>query len=169
MARIYRYVGAEELRGFLSERQNVRQPQDVRDWIRRTGQSLERGNVTVTFIVDTLGSLWIADRHSEHIACAAGQSVFSAGEMTFGVTGDEIYITAVSNQSLGYCPEPESWPAVAAALESAGISAPPYFTDAFLIRVCENCGMKNIVKDGVYECGVCGNALPIAWNIEPSS
>jgi len=164
MNRRYQYIGPDELRGASSERHSISRPQDVLNWIADTQQTLEHGSVIATFIVDTDGQLWVADRRSEHVACAAGQPVLSAGEMMFEVEGRSVSVTAVSNQSLGYCPEPTSWPAVAAALENSGLPAPDFFTSAFDLRRCEACGTKNVVKDGVFECGVCGSALPDVWN-----
>ncbi len=166
MDRIYHYIGPNELRELRSERHSITQPADVLDWIARTKQALEQGSVTATFIVDTNGQLWVADRRSEHVACAAGQPVLSAGEMTFEVEGGQVSVMAVSNQSLGYCPEPTSWPAVAAALENGGLPAPAFFTSAFILRRCEKCGTKNVVKDSIFECGVCGSSMPRTWNFE---
>lgn len=166
MDRIHHYIGPDELRQLSSERHSVTRSSDVLDWIARTKQTLEHGSVTATFIVDTGGQLWVADRRSEHVACAAGQPVLSAGEMTFDVEGSQVSVAAVSNQSLGYCPEPASWPAVAAALENSGLPAPEFFTSAYVLRQCESCGTKNIVKDGIFECGVCGSSLPRTWNFE---
>jgi len=62
----------------------------------------------VTFVIDQSGTLLVADRQSEHVACAGRQPVLSAGEMTFLVSGKVVEMAEVSNQSTGYCPEPES-------------------------------------------------------------
>ncbi len=164
MHTLYRYVGPPELRGSVSERRRVQSPQDVKDWIAQTGQRPKHSAITATFVVDAAGQLWIADRRSEHVACAAGGPVQSAGEMTFSMDGKHISVTGVSNQSLGYCPEPSSWPAVAEALGRSGLPHPPSFTTAYIIRRCEACEAKNIVKDGIYECGVCQSRLPPEWN-----
>lgn len=164
ISRAYDYIGPDALRGSQSERHHIQQPQDVKDWMAQTGQCPRYGMVVVTFIVDTGGQLWIADRHSEHVACAIGQPVLSAGEMTFAIEGKSVAVTEVSNQSLGYCPEPASWPAVSAALKGSGLSPPLYFTSAYTMRICEICKAKNIIKDDVYECGVCQSVLPIVWN-----
>ncbi len=67
--------------------------------------------------------------------------------------------------STGYCPEPESWPAVAAALDKAGIRHPNKFTRAFLFRRCENCKQTNIVKEDNFTCAVCGTELNKEWNL----
>ncbi|BDI31679.1 hypothetical protein CCAX7_37300 [Capsulimonas corticalis] len=168
MQRSYRYIGSEDLANFRSERQCVLQPQDVLSWIGKTAQRLENHTIVATFVIDVAGALWIADRRSEHVACAAGRRVLSAGEMTFAVDHKDVSVTEVTNQSLGYCPEPESWPAVADALARAGIPSPTGFTCAYTIRLCETCGTKNIIKDGVYECGVCESVLSAEWNLDPS-
>ncbi len=118
----------------------------------------------MTFIIDVEGWLWIADRHSEHYACAAGGDVLSAGEMTFELQTGTISAVEITNQSLGYCPEPESWPSVENALNRAGISHPGGFTTAFIFRRCESCGAKNLVKDDWYCCALCGSELPRHWN-----
>jgi hypothetical protein len=73
-----------------------------------------------TFVIDLNGDLLVADRRSEHVACAGGGPVLSAGEMFFLVEEDRVEVTDVSNQSTGYCPEPSSWPGVAAALDRIG-------------------------------------------------
>jgi hypothetical protein len=92
--------------------------------------------------------------------------VKSAGEMTFGVTGEQVAVAAVSNQSTGYCPEPVSWPAVEAALRSAGLVPPAGFTLACVFRRCVACGTKNLVKNGEFECGVCSADLPVEYNCQ---
>jgi hypothetical protein len=78
----------------------------------------------VTFVVDEQGSLLVADRRSEHVACSGGRPVLSAGEMFFSVSDVGIEVVGVSNQSTGFCPEPESWPAIAAALDRIDIPQP---------------------------------------------
>ncbi|MBW3622765.1 MAG: hypothetical protein KY468_05070 [Armatimonadetes bacterium] len=119
-----------------------------------------------TFIIDTEGQLWIADRNSEHVQCALGQDVLSAGEMTFGRERQKITVIEVTNQSTGYCPEPDSWESIQAALDRAGIDHPSEFTTAYSFRRCESCQTINLIKDDVYECAVCQSALPLAWNID---
>ena len=166
MPHSYRYIGAAELARFDTEppaRCAVHGHEDVRRWIAASepskGRSLD-STFTATFIIAENGVLWIADRHSEHVQCARGLPVRSAGEITFRVEGTSVSVDAVTNQSTGYCPEPESWPAVEKALARAGLARPPYWTNAFVFRQCPTCGMTNIVKDGVFECGVCGSELP---------
>ena len=107
-----------------------------------------------------------AGRHSEHIACACDAPVRSAGEMTFALDRRRSSVEAVyvTNQSTGYCPEPGSWPAVAAALDAAGIARPGGFNAEMVFRRCQTCDSINIVKDGWFECAVCGAGLPAEWN-----
>ncbi len=123
---------------------------------------------TVTFIVDSGGELWIAHRRSEHVACARGGPVLSAGEITFELVDDGIDVSYVTNQSTGFCPESESWPAIAQALDRAGIGHAGDFDLKCEFRRCQ-CGQCNIVKNGVFECGVCGSELARRWNLAPEN
>lgn len=170
MARIYQYIGPAELAQYGQQpprRTHVRRAEDVLRWISETEQPIDaQSSVVATFIINPAGALWIADRHSEHVQCAQGEDVLSAGEMTFTVDKRRVAVTAVTNQSTGYCPEPESWPAVAAALERAGLPHPYAFTTEFIFRSCSACGMTNIVKDGWFVCGVCDGGLPAQWNFD---
>jgi hypothetical protein len=135
--------------------------------MRQTGQEPDdAGSVISTFIIDESGWLRIAHRRSEHVACAAGLPVRSAGEMTFTIRSSSFNVTWVTNQSTGYCPEPDSWPAVAAALARAGIAAPEGFSQGFVFRRCPGCGSINIVKEGFFECAVCDSPLPEEWNLD---
>lgn len=108
-----------------------------------------------TFVIDLHGDLRLAPRRSEHVACAEGRAVLSAGEMTFRHGPHGWYVTEVSNQSTGYCPAPDSWPAVAAALDRIGIGHPDDFTNEVILRVCATCGERNIVRDDHYVCALC--------------
>jgi hypothetical protein len=170
MRSIYWYVGPKK----IAERtppapagMRVESPEDVCHWIRQTGQDLDAaGSVTATFIIDEAGWLRIADRRSEHVACAGGSPVRSAGEMTFTVSRSRVSVTWVTNQSTGYCPEADSWPAAEMALVRAGIAGPVGFSQAFDFRRCPRCGSINIVKDGVFECGACSTPLPEEWNFD---
>jgi hypothetical protein len=170
MCRLYSYVGPTEIAAKLRDSSPgtpIHSIIDVLQWIRVTGAELdESGTVTATFVVDENGILRLADRRSEHYACAAGGPVQSAGEITFSVTGGNVVVVWITNQSTGYCPEPESWPAVEAALKLAGIAAPCGFSQVMLFRRCRNCGSINIVKDAVFACEVCSLALPPGWNLD---
>lgn len=118
----------------------------------------------LTFVIDADGALVVADRHSEHIACARGGEVLSAGEITLRREGHRLRATAISNQSTGYCPEPESWPSVAAALDALGVAHPGGFTFAAIFRRCPKCGERNLVKDEWFVCALCDAELPREWN-----
>ena len=168
--RLYRYVGPKR----IAERAPaepagvpIRSPFDVSAWFTATGQIATGGHVIATYVVDESGTLLIADRRSEHVACAGGRPVRAAGEITFAF-GPPITVIGVSNQSTGYCPEPACWPAVAEALSRAGLIAPEGFTLACEFRRCIGCESLNLVKDGVFECGVCGSELPADYNVQPT-
>lgn len=165
---LYRYVGPQRIADRVTPGTSgypIRAPSDVRAWVEGTRQELSGGSVTATFVVDATGLLLVADRRSEHVACAGGHPVQSAGEITFAL-GESIEVAGVTNQSTGYCPEPRSWPSVDAALTRAGLVAPEGFTAAYHFRRCGSCGSITLVKDDVYECGVCGKNLPVEYNVQ---
>jgi len=170
MRSTYRYVGPKkiaECAPAVPAGVRVESPEDVRRWVRQTGQELDAaGNVIATFIIDESGWLRIADRRSEHVACAGGRPVQSAGEMTFTVRPRRVSVTWITNQSTGYCPEPDSWPTVESALATAGIAGPKGFSQEFVFRRCPRCASINIIKEGVFECGVCSTPLPEEWNLD---
>lgn len=88
----------------------------------------------------------------------------SSGEMFFAVTADSVGLVEVTNQSTGYCPEPDSWLAVAEALDGIGFCQPGRFTQELVFRRCEACGERNVVKDGWFVCACWGADLPTEWN-----
>jgi len=145
MGKLYHYIGPNELSGSVSERRLIQNPQDVRNWIDQTRQRPENGRAVATFIVDAAEQLWVADRHSEHVACAAGQPVLSAGEMTFVIDRRQVSVVEVTNQSLGYCPESASWPAVSAALEHSRLPHPSDFTSAYTIELSRDSKKKAVL------------------------
>lgn len=165
---LYRYIGPKEIAArsrpdFIGA--PIGSTDDVRGWLRASGQDLSTGSVIATFIVDESGTLRIADRRSEHVACAGGRPVRAAGEITFAVAKN-FEVTYVSNQSTGYCPEPSSFPAVAEALESAGISGPGRYTFACEFRRCQQCATLTLIKDDSLICAVCGAELPAVYNVQ---
>jgi hypothetical protein len=166
MLKTYRYVGPPEILARCRSAPKgiaIRSTDDLRAWIKATEQ--KPANQTVaTFVIDESGSLLIADRHSEHVACAGGEPILSAGEITFAVE-DELEVIEVSNQSTGYCPEPESWPQVALALDRIPLHHPGTFTNEIVFRRCVSCEQINIVKDAWLVCLFCGNDLPTQWNL----
>lgn len=166
MSKLYRYVGPEPIRQRVLDSPLGAQIEcvaDLRQWFLRTCQSTNlAGLIPVTFIIDERGILRVADRGSEHVACAGGEVVLSAGEMFCSTDG--LTVEEVSNQSTGYCPEPDSWPAVACALDRLGIDHPGRFTQEIVFRRCPACQERNIVKDGWFRCDPCGADLPKDWN-----
>jgi hypothetical protein len=84
--------------------------------------------------------------------------------MFFAVTSGGVEVEEVSNLSTGFCPEPESWDAVEEALDRLGVLHPGRFTTEHIYRLCPQCGGRNLVKDEVFECLVCGSELPQGWN-----
>jgi hypothetical protein len=166
--KLYRYVGPKPLLerlGSLSSGFAIHKADDVRAWIRTLSPRAAAGSVTATFVVNAAGELLLADRRSEHVACAHGEPVLAAGEMTF-LIGDTIEVLEVTNQSTGYCPEPACWPSVATALCRAHLSAPDGFTKAFEFRRCNHCNNVTLIKDAIFECGMCGSMLPVAYNVQ---
>ena len=109
--RIYPYIGPRRIADRVASSPPgtpVHSPVDFARWANATGRTAEAdGGVTVTYVVDGEGVLRIADRRSEHIACAGGRPVRSAGEMTLAAKGEHVAVLSVSNQSTGFCPEPE--------------------------------------------------------------
>ena len=165
--RSYAYVGPEHVRAAAAGAPPGT-PIDSRDalarWIAAHTSDAEGAAITATFVVTPDGVLRVANRRSEHVACAAGQSVLSAGEMQFSLDGTRV--VAASNLSTGYCPEPESWLAVADALDRAGIAHGPRFDNELTFRRCPTCGERNLVKDSWFVCAICDAALPEAWNFD---
>ena len=122
--------------------------------------------ISLTFVVDTECKFWIADRGSEHVACAREGKVLSAGEVFFAGAGDNVYIDHITNQSTGYCPEPSSWPAVEESLSFTGIEIPSQFEPEFVFRRCTECGDLAIVKEDFFVCLVCNADLPHQYNVQ---
>ena len=169
MPRLYQYVGPKGIAARVRTAPAgfpVNTAGDVLSWIHQTQPRRGTRSITVTFVVDESGVLRIADRRSEHVACAGGRPVQSAGEITFSVSRGKVGVEWVTNQSTGYCPEPDSWPAVKEALDRAGIETPSGFSQEFQFRRCIRCGSINVVKDGSFVCGVCSAPLPLEWNLD---
>jgi hypothetical protein len=168
MTRLYIYIGPANIKARGAGRpagMPIKSIADLLAWVRRTGEHPgPDALIAATFVIDQQGNLLVADRRSEHVACADGETVLSAGEIFFRVDTDRVEVADVSNQSTGFCPEPESWPAVAAALDRIGVVHPGRFTTEAVFRRCERCGERNVVKDSWFICGVCGGDLPAEWN-----
>jgi hypothetical protein len=149
-----------------SEGRRITSPADLAAWL-MTRDEDERAE-PFTFVVDLGGSLRLAPRRSEHVACAGGASVLSAGEITFLRDQGRWTVSEISNQSTGYCPDPDSWSAVGDSLDGASLEHPGDFTDPILFRRCASCAERNLVKDGSFICAICGADLPATWNFGPS-
>jgi hypothetical protein len=156
--RLYHYVGpraiADRARA-ASRGAVVTSPADLLAW-GRAG--------TLTFVIDETGALLVADRHAEHVACAGGGPVCAAGELAFEATGARVELVRVSNQSTGYCPEPECYAEVARALRAAGLEPPSAFDPQCDFRRCPSCAAINLIKANEFECAVCGADLPERYN-----
>ncbi|MEI5033164.1 hypothetical protein RB201_10750 [Streptomyces sp. S1A(2023)] len=120
-------------------------------------------NEPFTYVVDVLGKLRLAPRRSEHVACAAGQPVLAAGEVGFARQEESFRWSAeyISNQSAGYCPDLDSWTAVARALDDADIDHGNRYTDPIIFRKCLRCESWNLVKEEFFVCSLCDSDLPI--------
>ena len=168
MLRLYHYVGPCDIRERAANAPAgfpLYSPRGVEEWVRLTGQRPDQhGLFAATFVVDQQGVLRVADRRSEHVACAGGGPVYSAGELFIRLTASGVEVVEASNHSTGYCPEPESWPPVATAFNRAGVRRPGRFTQQVVFRRCPACGERNVVKDDWYVCGLCGADLPADWN-----
>jgi len=160
--RRYRYVGPARIRD--RERGEpgavIRGREDLAVWLRAHPEGVSEG---ATYVVDPSGDLRLAPRRSEHIDCAGGGEVLAAGEIQFTRAGG---VAEVTNQSTGYCPDPDCWPAVAAALVRVGVPGPRGFDRAFVFRRCPRCGQTNIIKEGWFVCGCCDGELPETWNFD---
>lgn len=168
--RRYRFIGRAcfiPKKEAMPPRFHVTSPDAVVDWIERTQPEPEWDtSLPATFIVDQGGTMWIADRRSEHVACARLGDVLAAGEIFFEHNAGAISAARVTNQSTGYCTEPESFPAVAQSLSMVGIDCPSEYDPAFTFRYCHPCQNVCIIKDDDFTCPVCSGALPLDWNFE---
>src|SRR4051812_23653290 len=108
MTRLYHYVGPADIKARVAGRPPgtpIQSAADLLAWVRHTGQRPgPDGLVAAPFVIDASAELLVADRRSEHVACAGGQPVLSAGEMFLAVEGDGVEVSEVSNQSTGFCP-----------------------------------------------------------------
>jgi len=163
--RRYRYVGPPDLlkrRASDLDVVELTSQTAIAGWLdRRDPGELDE---PFTFVVTADGYLRLAARRSEHVHCAGGQQVLAAGEISFARADHQVRVSEVSNQSTGYCPDPDSWPAVAEALDRAGLDRPPGFTSEVIFRRCPACQARNIVHDAQFLCAICDAALPADWN-----
>lgn len=157
----YAYVGPDEIRARVAPAGTpLHTLADLEAWVRAHEADREHGTIPATFTVVEDGTLRIAPRRSEHVACAGGGPVLAAGELFLAPHA----VAGASNQSTGYCPDPDCWPALATALDRAGIPHPGRFTVEVIFRRCPACGERNLVKDDWFACAICDAELPRAWN-----
>lgn len=165
----YSYVGAEKIKeetDLTIGGYKIVEVEDIKEWIQGRPSELANGTITATFVISEEEELIINGRHTEHIMCAKGHNVLSAGEVIFQLEANEISISEISNQSTGYCPKPASWPIVEMVLAKIGIEYPEGFTNAYDFRYCEACKNINLIKDDVYQCLVCNSDLDLEWNFD---
>ncbi|MFD4530152.1 hypothetical protein ACFWP7_40875 [Streptomyces sp. NPDC058470] len=163
----YRYVGPPDLRALVrpeAEGRSIHSAADFDDWASALA-AVELAE-PFTFVVDSMAVLRLAPRRSEHVVCAGGGPVLGAGEMSFREESGQWVVAEVSNQSTGYCPDIPSWPAVAKALDAAGIEHPTGFTHKVVFRRCPACDQLNIVREEDFVCVFCDEALPLEWNVD---
>ncbi|MEW1795394.1 MULTISPECIES: hypothetical protein [Streptomyces] len=168
--RRYRYVGPVELKAAVrpgSGGCRISSAADFGGWI--AGRSAAELAEPFTFVVGTDGVLRLAPRRSEHVACAGGDMVLSAGEISFTRDADRWAVSEVSNQSTGYCPDVISWSAVARALDEAELGRPFGFTHEVVFRRCPNCQEHNIVREDDFVCVFCDGDLPATWNMDSTA
>lgn len=165
--RLYRYVGPTDLAALATPGDGgpaMRSPADVEAWIgARTTAELGE---PFTFVVGADGALRLAARRSEHVACAGGGAVLAAGEITFERRSGRWAVAEISNQSTGYCPDGDSWSALAEALDRAGLEHPGGYTYEVVFRRCVSCGQVNIVREADFLCVFCDEELPREWNVD---
>src|SRR5262245_30275716 len=103
MLRSYRYLGSTRCAladAGRAEGFSIRSAADLERCIQLTHQQPEPWRLIVaTFVVTEEGVLRLADRRSEHVTCARGKAVRSAGEMGFAYGTDGWEVGEVSNQS----------------------------------------------------------------------
>ncbi|MFJ7911387.1 hypothetical protein [Kitasatospora sp. NPDC096204] len=167
---MYRYVGPAELKELVragGEGRSMRSSVDFGAWV--SALTPDELAEPFTFVVDASGVLRLAPRRSEHVVCAGGEEVLSAGELSFREESGRWAVEEVSNQSTGYCPDVISWPVVAEALERIGVYHPSGFTHEVVFRRCRSCRELNIVREEDFVCVFCGEDLPLEWNVaEPA-
>ena len=168
--RSYAYVGPKEIFDIAMTQPSgieIGSIEDLKDWLGTDPTEIRPdGSTVATFTIGNDFKLRLAPRRSEHVACASGGPVFAAGEITIS---DDFEITEITNQSTGFCPEPDCWAIVAKTLDQLQLKRPNDFTTSIIFRLCPKCNQRNIVKDSWYQCDTCNSELPEQWNFAGSS
>jgi hypothetical protein len=166
--KLYHYVGSEEIKIAVADYPIGTVIESILDLKKWTNSILNKNDrsrsIVATFVIDIDRNLRLADRCSEHVACAGGQPVLSAGEIFINWEQNIYEVSDITNQSTGYCPEVESWKYVETALDKISIKHPSSFTVEFIFRRCCSCSQINIIKNDVFVCSVCNSTLPNVWN-----
>lgn len=165
----YNYVGPAEILDQVqpgSRGRAITSHDDLAAWLEE--QTEHEREEPFTFIIELNETLRLAPQRSEHVACAGGDPVLSAGEITFAQQQNHWLVSEISNLSTGYCPDATSWAAVETSLDRAYLDHPHTFTNPIVFRRCPQCQQRNIVKDDDFSCAVCDALLPSAWNIDRS-
>lgn len=163
MVALFNYVGPVAIRLALQGAptgMRINSANTLADWLRH---HKDDDGGWVTYVISADGNLLIAPRRSEHVACAGGGPVLAAGEMRLDSKG---VVTEVTNNSTGFCPAEDCWPAVRSALDSAGLEHPGEFTFVAVFRRCSRCGSRNLVKDHWFVCAICNADLSPTWNFD---
>lgn len=165
MPEFYEYIGPQEILEQIKpefQGKRITTIQDIYHWISKHHNKPKIGKIVIcTFIINLEGQLVIADRHSEHVQCALGEAVKSAGEISFLIEKQQqVSVEMITNQSTGYCPSANSWMAVELALENIeGLNVPNGFEPKFVFSYCPNCQTRQIVKEAFYYCPMCEQSL----------
>jgi hypothetical protein len=136
---------------------------------RSTAESVGPFTFVVGFVVGTDGALRPAPRRSEHVACAGGEPVLGAGEISLTREAGRRVVGDVGNHSTGYRPDISSWPAVAQALRRAGLDRPSGFTHEVALRRCPGRRAHSIVREDDFVCVFRGTDLLTVWKVDPGA
>src|SRR5690349_10531027 len=101
-SRMYRYVGPRHIAEDVRAGARGAAIRTRADLARANAELARGGGDALTFVVDDAGVLRVADRRSEHVACAGGGAVYAAGELRAERQFDDIAVVEISNQSTGY-------------------------------------------------------------------
>ncbi|MFD3379672.1 MULTISPECIES: DUF5959 family protein [unclassified Streptomyces] len=169
----YAYVGPEDIRKAVRPGgggARIRTPDELDAFL--SARPADELAEPFTFVVDASMTLRLAPRRSEHVACADGKPVRAAGELGFARTSSGWAVAYASNQSTGYCPDPESWRSLAAALTRTGIDRaddhPGGYTHPITYRRCPSCAEWNSVQDAHFVCALCDADLPADHRTGPT-
>lgn len=161
----YEYIGPKEILNSIKpelQGTKIESSKEIVNWLKLNNKITKAENFTVcTFIIDLKGHLLISDRHSEHVQCAFGENVLSAGEIGFKVESQErVKVESLTNLSTGYCPPPKSWSEVYKTLiQIEGLIIPKKFEPSYIFSYCSQCKQRQIIKDDFYYCPICEKEL----------